>query len=248
MTDLLDERLASVAERWQSEQPAPPLVPLDRLDEQLPRRADWRAVLAVAAAVVLVGGGAVAVAKSAGGDQVTPSTTTGTSGSATPQVHRVSSIVPWRDLAPTHPTIGHRSHGRVVTPFDNISATGRIHGHLSPGDTLRFVVTLESYTDVPLDPCPDYSITFGSGFHRSWQLNCRQVPYRQSKKLTPATAPTHGVTRLHAGSWHPVLPAGTRVRFEMTMTVPDDPGRQKVLWNLVGPTAMPGFYGIVHVS
>ena len=32
------------------------------------------------------------------------------------------------------------------------------------------------------------------------------------------------------------------------MTVPDEPGRQKVLWTLDGPQEMPGFYGLVDVS
>ena len=34
----------------------------------------------------------------------------------------------------------------------------------------------------------------------------------------------------------------------MRVTVPDEPGRQKVLWTLDGPQQMPGFYGLVHVS
>ena len=32
------------------------------------------------------------------------------------------------------------------------------------------------------------------------------------------------------------------------MTVPDETGRQKVLWTLDGPEESPGFYGIVDVT
>jgi hypothetical protein len=45
-----------------------------------------------------------------------------------------------------------------------------------------------------------------------------------------------------------VLPAFKNVRFEMKVTVPDEIGRQKVLWTLDGPQQMPGFYGIVDVT
>ena len=46
----------------------------------------------------------------------------------------------------------------------------------------------------------------------------------------------------------PSLHAGKAVPFEMRVVVPDDPGRQKVLWTLDGPLQMPGFYGIVKVT
>ena len=48
--------------------------------------------------------------------------------------------------------------------------------------------------------------------------------------------------------FRPVLPAGTQVVFRMRVTVPDQPGRQKVLWTLDGPQEMPGFYGVVDVT
>jgi hypothetical protein len=243
MADLMDERLSAAARRWQAGQPAPPAVPVERLDESVRRRPGWRGVLAAAAAVVLVGGGAVALVRTGGGASGGP---TGTNSSPSPQVHRVPQVVPWRDLPAQHPRIGHREHGRVDTPFDSLLAAGDIHGRVHPGDIMRFTVLLVSPTDASLDPCPDYTVAFGASHSQSWQLNCAQVPYRQSSSGKQAR-PSAGVTRLNAGRWHPVLPAGRRVQFEMRVKVPDVRGRQKVLWTLVGPTPRPGFYGIVHV-
>lgn len=242
MTDLIERRLISAAQRWQAEQPAPPVVPLDRLDEAPANRAGWRAALATAAAVALVGGGTAAALRVAASDHAAPSDSTGT---PTQQVQRADQVVPWRDLPARHPRIAHRSHGRLVTPFDNLMANGEIRGHLHPGDILRFVVYLESFTDVSLKPCPDYTIAFGAGHAVTRQLNCEQVPYRQVSRAGP---PSSGVVRLAPGRGHPVLPANTKVVFAMQVRVPDLPGRQKVLWTIDGPSAMPGFYGIVHVS
>jgi hypothetical protein len=45
-----------------------------------------------------------------------------------------------------------------------------------------------------------------------------------------------------------VLPANRKVRFEMRIRVPDDVGRQKVLWTIDGPQSEPGFYGLVDVT
>lgn len=237
MTDLmderLDERLSAAARRWQAAQPAPPGVPLERLHATRGTRVRWRPGLAAAAAVVLVGGVTVALLRT-GGEASSGPTDTGTS---------PSQVVPWRDLKAQHPAIARREHGRTVTPFDHVMAVGDIHGHVHPGDVLRFTMFLFSTTDVSLDPCPDYTIAFGATRARSWHLNCAQVPYRRAN-----ARPKPGVVRLHASRWHPVLPAGRRVSFEMRVKVPDVRGRQKVLWTLVGPTAMPGFYGIVHVT
>ena len=46
---------------------------------------------------------------------------------------------------------------------------------------------------------------------------------------------------------HPYLPAFRSVPFRIQVTVPDEPGRQKVLFTIDGPKQMPGFYGIVDV-
>ncbi len=137
--------------------------------------------------------------------------------------------MPWHDLPAGHPDVRHREHGQVVTPFDRVSATGTITGDLHPGDTLAFTAVLESPTRLVLDPCPDFNIAFGKNSWRTWQLNCGQVPFHDSRGRA-------------------VLPAFREVRFEMKVTVPDVRGDQKVLWTLDGPQQMPGFYGIVKVT
>jgi hypothetical protein len=45
-----------------------------------------------------------------------------------------------------------------------------------------------------------------------------------------------------------MLPPFRNVRFDMQVRVPDVRGEQKVLWTLVGPQQLPGFYGIVKVT
>ncbi len=226
LLDEIDERLSAAARRWQAEQPPPPALPLDRLGEPLPSRLPWRAMAAVAAAVVVVGGGAVVASGLARGG----STPAGPTDHRTDQVdRRPLPAVPWADLPAAHPKVAHRVNGHRVTPFDNISATGAISGDARPGDTLVFTAILESSTDLPLDPCPDFNIWFGRHDAHTWQLNCAQVPYRD-------------------GAGRPFLPAFANVPFEMRVTIPDEPGRQKVLWTLDGPQQMPGFYGIVRVG
>ena len=231
MTDLMDERLAAASRSWQAQQPPPPGVPLERLDERLPGPIRSRGVLAAAAAVVVVGGGALAVGHlGSDGTVASPSS---------PATHRVTpsrgATVPWADLPAGHPQVrttlapaGNGQPAQVVTPFDRVSASGTIRGHARPGDTIVFTAVLESSTDLPLDPCPDYTIAFGTTA-QTRQLNCSAVPYRGAKG-------------------RPYLPAFTNVRFEMQVTVPDTPGRQKVLWTLDGPQRLPGFYGLVDVQ
>jgi hypothetical protein len=225
MTDRIDERLSAAARQWQAEQASPPGVPMDRLEEPLSRPAPWRAVAAAAAAVVLVGGAAVALTRSDGDRTVGPSTESPTA--TVPQA--AGPAIPWRNLPAGHPDVRHHHHGQVVTPFDRVSATGTISGDAHPGDVLTFTAVLESSITLRLDPCPDFNIAFGKSYWHTWQLNCAQVPY-------------------HDGHGRPVLPAFKNVRFEMKVTVPDEPGKQKVLWTLDGPQQMPGFYGIVNVE
>ena len=232
MPDLIDERLARAARRWQETQPPPPVVLLDRLAEHRPHPGRFRrAGVIAAAAVLVVAAGAVAVGR-LGSSGTSPSPTG-------PVTHRVGlehpGTVPWADLPAGHPHVrttlaphGGATHGRVVTPFDGVSAVGAITGKAEPGDVLVFEAVLLSSTDLPLDPCPDYSIAFGRNSHRTWQLNCSAVPYRDARG-------------------RPYLPAATNVRFDIQVTVPDEPGRQKVLWTLDGPQQMPGFYGLVDV-
>jgi hypothetical protein len=233
MTDLIDERLTRAGRRWQETQPLPPAVPLDRLGESPSRPARrGRVALAAAAAVLVVAAGAVAVGR-LGSSGTSPSPTG-------PVTHRVGqehpATVPWADLPAGHPHVrttlapqNGAHHGRVVTPFDRVSASGAITGRAKPGDVITFEAVLESPTDLALDPCPDYNIAFGRASWTTRQLNCAAVPY-------------------HDAQGRPYLPAFTNVRFEMRVTVPDEPGTQKVLWTLDGPQQMPGFYGLVKVS
>ena len=234
MTDLIEQRLTRAAHAGRRPSRPHPRVPLDRLAEPSPRHGRRRVVaLAAAAAVVVVGAGAISVGR------LGPS---GTSPSPTgPVTHQVGpehpETVPWADLPAGHPqvrtTLAPRGkHAHVVTPYDRVSATGAITGGATgtarPGDVLVFDAVLESPTDLPLDPCPDYSVAFGRNSWHTHQLNCSAVPYRDARD-------------------RPYLPAFQSVRFQMRVTVPDEPGEQKVLWTLDGPQRMPGFYGLVDV-
>jgi hypothetical protein len=233
VTDLIDEtdeRLVEAARRWQAGQPPAPHVPLDRLDERLPRAVPWRPLFAAAAAVLVIAGGAVALTRSDGGTGSPPLTNTPTSPSTSASTSASAGpVVPWRNLPAGHPDVRHREHGKVVTPFDRVAATGTISGHAHPGDVLTFTAVLESSTRLVLDPCPDFNIAFGKHDWHTWQLNCGQVPFHDR----------HG---------RPVLPAFQDVSFRMEVTVPDQLGQQKVLWTLDGPQQMPGFYGLVRVT
>jgi hypothetical protein len=233
MTDLLDEmgeRLTAAGRQWRAEQPPPAGVPLERLDDRLDRPRPWRVVAAAAAAVVVVGGLATVLTRSHD-DQRSQVGTTGTpTTQTTPQPSTLPAVdVPWRDLPAGHPHVRHREHGKVVTRYDRVSATGTITGHLHPGDLLTFTAVIQSPTRLVLDPCPDFNVAFGRYSWNTWQLNCRQVPYRDGRN-------------------RPVLPAFRDVGFEMRVRVPDVRGDQKVLWTLDGPQQMPGFYGIVKVT
>jgi RNA polymerase sigma-70 factor (ECF subfamily) len=242
---LMPQRLASAGRRWQADQPPPPEVALDRLDDRLPRRLPLRRI-AVVAAVLVVVAGSVAVVSGLGHDGGTPPAAAAPGGSSggpsggpdvQPRVDPSAKIVPFRDLEPGHPTFGRPHAGAQVTPFDHVSASGTISGSVHPGDRLEFDAVLTSPGLVSLRPCPDYTITVG-GVSTTRRLNCAQVPYyaslvRSSGRVT---------------SFRPVLPAGTQVSFRMRVTVPDRPGRQQVSWALDGPTPMPGFSGLVDVA
>lgn len=201
----------------------------------------------VAAAIVAVlAGAAVVVGHAAGGHDAaaTPTPGAGTSRAPAgpsptrqPAVQRPREIVPWRDLRPGHPVFRRDGNGVLVTPYDQVSATGTITGRLHGGDTLVFDVVLESPGLVSLHPCPDYTITFGT-HHVTRRLNCDQVPYFASLVRPDG----------HVTTFRPVLPAGTEVAFRMAVVVPEAPGTHRVLWSLDGPQGMPGFSGTVRVS
>ena len=239
--DLMRQRLTAGARRWQDDQPPPPDVPVPRLALPHTRRFAYRAVGAAAAAIVLAGVGGVALARSLGEDDgPARATTTPASGSApapdTPHLDRATRPVPWQDLRPGHPVLGRDLNGVLVTPYDDVSATGSISGSVHPGDTLVFDAALTAPGPVALSPCPDYTIAFGT-HSVTRQLNCARVPYFAS-----FVHPDGRVT-----AFRPVLPAGTAVVFRMQVTVPDEPGEQTVLWTLDGPQTTPGFNGTVTV-
>jgi hypothetical protein len=254
MTDLLDDRmdrrLSVAGRRWQAEQPPPPVVPLELLEEPLPRRVTWRALAAAAAAVLVVGGG-VAGAVRATGSHSGASSSEPTSSPVTHGVPVSQEVVPWSGLPATHPKVGHKVDGRWVTPYDDIWATGHIAGHVHPGDTVVFVAVLHSSTNVVLNPCPDFSIGFGRSSTYVGRLNCSQVltwTARHTTTYSSSLLPPKRFRRMNMRGFHPTLLAGKTLRFQMQVTVPDVHGAQKVIWTLDGPSSSPGFYGIVHVT
>jgi RNA polymerase sigma-70 factor (ECF subfamily) len=232
--DLMEERLSVAGGRWRDEQPLAPGVPLRRLEAPLGRHLPRRAAVAAAVALVLVGVGTVAVVRALGRNGTAPGDAT----SPAPAVERAAGrVVPWRDLEPGHPAFGKDVNGVLVTPYDDVSATGSISGTVHPGDTLVFDAALTAPGPVSLRPCPDYTIAWGTQT-TTRGLNCAQVPYFAS--LVRSNGKVTG--------FRPVLPPGTHVLFQMRVTVPDEPGPQQVTWTLDGPQELVGFSGIVDVT
>jgi hypothetical protein len=233
MDERMDGRLASAALRWQAEQRPPPTVPLDRLDAALPRRpVPWRRLTAVAAALLVVAGGAAVLAGRGGAPAPPPSPSTPPEGTEQPAAR-----VPWQALPAGHPHLRHTVRGRIVTPYDHVAVTGDISGVVHPGQVLTFTAVLESPKDLPLLPCPDYTVTVGT-VAVTRQLNCARVPYFASVLKADGTM----------GAFSALIPLNTRVGFLMRVRVPDVIGDQKVRWTLDGPHEEPGFEGIVHVT
>ncbi len=242
--DPMDVRLEAAARRWQDEQPPPPEVPVGRLGESLGRTPPDRRLVVAAAVVVLLVGAVVARAvhghgadAAAARPQVDPPVPLHLDQTGPAQTPVVRKVVPFRDLDARHPRLGHDQGGVRVTPFDGVSANGHIEGSVHPGDTLVFDAVLESPGLVSLQPCPDYTIAFGT-LTTTRQLNCAQVPYFASLVRSDG----------QVSSFRPVLPAGNKVTFRMHVKVPDQLGRQKVLWTLEGPRSTPGFFGLVEVT
>lgn len=208
----------------------------DTLEGRRDPRFGPRSVLAAVAVAALVGGGVAATRHlSATHDAAPDSSRPSPAVPAVPMVpavQRAAKTVPFRDLAPTRPALG-----RERTPYDSVSASGRIPGTAHPGDVLAFDVALQAPGLVSLLPCPDYTVTIGT-LTTTRQLNCAQVPFYASLVRSSG----------HVTSFRPVLPAGTQVLFRMHVTVPDQPGRQQVRWSLVGPRPRPGFSGFVDVT
>jgi RNA polymerase sigma-70 factor (ECF subfamily) len=233
------DRLDAAARRWRDEQPAPPPVPLERLDSPLdshrirvPRRPRRGAV--VAAAVVLVGGAAIVGHGLAGAD----ATPRASAPPPTPDlVVHAEHTVPWRDLPPGHPALAVGGSGGAVTAYSHVSATGRIAGTVHPGDSLVFDVVLTAPGVVSLRRCPDYTVTFGSAT-TTRALNCAAVPYFAS-----IVRPDGEIT-----AFRPVLPARTPVAFRIRVSVPEQPGVQQVRWTLAGARPGPAVSGTVEVT
>jgi len=101
-----------------------------------------------------------------------------------------------RDYQPAH----------TVTEFNEVAVSLAVpRATVSPGDTLRFTVSLHAPAlhDVPLNPCPDYTIWL-KGYSEamvSYALNCGAVPHRDAAS-------------------NPLLPAGSVVFFAMQVTLP----------------------------
>jgi DNA-directed RNA polymerase specialized sigma24 family protein len=243
--DRVDQRLVVAAGRWQDEQFPPPDVPVASLDRPLATRARPRVLLAAAGVVVLVAGGILAAERtgSKGDPTTSPSNQSSAPSSASaapppPQTQPASvDVVPWRDLEPGHPVFRHVQNGLRTTPFDDVVVSGTIRDTLRPGQTLVFDVGLTSPGVVPLHPCPDYTVDFGT--HSVTRgLNCRDDPFYAAQSRPNGTV----------SPFRPVLPAGVTVFFRIAVVVPDDAGPQQVLWSLEGPRRKPGFSGTVDVT
>jgi uncharacterized protein DUF4232 len=112
---------------------------------------------------------------------------------------------------------------REATVFNDVTVSLAVpRVGVSPGDTLKFTVSLHAPAlhDIPLDPCPDYTIWLKEypPDTVSYALNCAAVPYRDP-----------------AGN--PLLPAGSTVSFAMQLLLPPagvaPPGTTLILgWNL----------------
>lgn len=110
---------------------------------------------------------------------------------------------------------------RVVTAYDGLQADARLTSTPRTGRPLAFTVTLTARHDVPLDPCPDYTIGQYLGEQareERYALSCAAVPARDARG-------------------RPYLPAGQPVAFAMrTRLLADAPGL-KFVWTLQVPQA-----------
>jgi hypothetical protein len=187
--------------------------PVDRLDEP-ERRPPWRRAVVVGLVLaVVVGGG---LTKSLTSHQPDPSA--GTNPRPAPAGPRLAGPSEAADAVGLH-------------SGDRVSATGRISGSVRAGDVLEFDVALRSSRFLSLRPCPAYTITVGT-LTTTRPLSCSRVPYLASLVRSDGT-----VT-----GFRPALPAGTEVVFHMQVRVPDEPGRRRVRWALLGkhPAALSG--------
>lgn len=114
------------------------------------------------------------------------------------------------------------------SPWEDVTASGDLDVSVAVGDPIDFTVTLTSPVDLPLQPCPDYSMLVGSRTD-TWALNCAAVPSRDDAGV-------------------PSLPAGVPVTFAMHADGLADPiYSPKFLWVLDAP-GHPTAAGILQVG
>lgn len=107
---------------------------------------------------------------------------------------------------------------RVRSPYDGLRASGELPSSAHAGKPVDFAVTLTSKRDLPLEPCPDYTITVaGAQAQRaSYALNCGAIPHRDAQG-------------------RPYLPAGVPVTFAM-QAPPITTSPSKLMWQLDTPS------------
>jgi hypothetical protein len=108
-----------------------------------------------------------------------------------------------------------RTEAQVHSIYAGTAAADLLDLQGKPGRTVDFEVTLTAQHDVPLAPCPDFTISMyspGIDLQLTHGLNCAQVPYRDD-------------------CGQPYLPAHTPVSFAMQVTAPDVTV-QKFIWSL----------------
>jgi hypothetical protein len=129
----------------------------------------------------------------------------------------VEPVQPYR-YVPSHTT----------SPYERLSATGDLDLSATAGRPIDFTVTLTSDHDLPLAPCPDYSIVVGESEVR-YALNCAAVPHRDPQG-------------------RPYLPAGVPVTFAMHAG-PITTGPTKLVWRLITPgTGRAALGGLITVT
>jgi hypothetical protein len=103
-------------------------------------------------------------------------------------------------LAPLQPEDLRPAETRSI--YGSLEVAGDLDLTSSPGEQVRFIITITSRRDLVLDPCPDYTIAqYGDGVSQEqrFALNCAAVPYQDPEG-------------------RPYLPADAPVRFAMTTT------------------------------
>lgn len=124
------------------------------------------------------------------------------------------STAPTISVGPIQPLRQKAAH--VTSPYNEVKATGSLPHSARAGQPLDFTITLTAEQDLPLGPCPDYTIFTDAG-QRRYALNCAAVPHRDAvgRPYLPAGVPVTFAMRLEAGvardtklGWRLVTPSG----------------------------------------